>query len=269
MITVLFRDEMDQANLDVAIGQLAIPNDVEIENFLDSEICYTITELKNNIIYRTGDRGVVEFKKTNRFAFQITQSTPQKPTEGALKLLNRLPPRGLIYTIGYGNRDIVEFIDLLKKYEIQFVIDVRSAAYSKYNEAYSYHPLQEILKENGIKYVSMGEQLGGRPKDDSCYTDGKVDYGKVATKAFYQAGIDRLKTALQKQLQIVLMCSELKPEQCHRTKLIGQTLDDIGIELAHIDETGIVRNQTEIIDRLTNGQLSMFEPNFTSNKSYR
>ena len=32
------------------------------------------------------------------------------------------------------------------------------------------------------------------------------------------------------------MCSEGKPEMCHRSKLIGATLDELGIPVLHIDE---------------------------------
>ena len=194
---------------------------------------------------------------------------PKISYEGSLMLLNKVAPRDTIYTIGYGNRDVKIFIALLKRYKTEFVIDIRSSAYSRYNEAFSQVPLQEELRENGIRYVSMGEQLGGRPKDNTCYTNGKVDYEKVETKNFYKAGIGRLETALQKQLNVVLMCSELRPEQCHRSKLIGQTLNKKGIEVAHIDEKGIIRSQLYVISRLNNGQLSMFEQTFTSRKAYR
>ncbi|MCB0160946.1 MAG: hypothetical protein KDD83_22590, partial [Caldilineaceae bacterium] len=67
----------------------------------------------------------------------------------------------------------------------------------------------------------------------------------------------------------VLMCSEGKPETCHRSKLIGKTLDEEGIPVAHIDETDTLRTQAEIIFRLTDGQLSLFGGHdFTSRKRY-
>jgi hypothetical protein len=65
------------------------------------------------------------------------------------------------------------------------------------------------------------------------------------------------------------MCSEGRPEQCHRSKLIGEALAAAGIPLYHIDEDGTLLSQTEVIDRLTHGQLDLFgQPAFTSRKRY-
>jgi uncharacterized protein (DUF488 family) len=175
----------------------------------------------------------------------------------------------MIYTIGYGNRTIEEFIDLLNGYQIHYLIDVRSAPYSKFNPDFSKDPLRTILSEHQIGYVFMGDQLGGKPDDERCYTpDGKIDYDKLSRTDYYQAGIARLQKAQQQQFNVVLMCSELKPESCHRGKLIGETLNEAGFEVRHIDENGELINQQAVIQRLTHGQLSFFEQTFTSNKKY-
>ncbi len=184
-------------------------------------------------------------------------------------MMTETTPINTVYTIGYGNRTFDDFVSLLKKYEIEYVVDVRSSAYSKYNKAFSQTPLREELKKHGIGYLFMGDQLGGKPEDDTCYTNGKVDYEKVSRTEFYQEGIARLNVALEKQYRVALMCSELKPETCHRSKLIGQTLDENNISVRHIDETGVLRTQQEIINRLTHGQLSFLEPSFRSRKTYR
>ena len=65
------------------------------------------------------------------------------------------------------------------------------------------------------------------------------------------------------------MCSEGRPEQCHRSKLIGEALAGLGISLCHIDEDGALLTQRQVIDRLTHGQLDLFgQPCFTSRKRY-
>jgi len=142
-----------------------------------------------------------------------------------------------IYTIGYGNRTMGGFIDLLKRYKIEYLVDLRSQPYSRFKPEFSQKELEQHLKRAGIRYMYMGDMLGGRPGDDDCYThDRCVDYAKVQEKAFFKRGIDRILAAWDKQLRIALMCSELKPEECHRSKLIGTTLDEMGIVVAHIDE---------------------------------
>ncbi len=164
-----------------------------------------------------------------------------------------------IYTVGYGNRSIEEFVNLLQQYEIKFLIDARSHPYSRYKPEFSKEALAKRLKQYDIQYIFMGDTLGGRPDDDTCYLDGRVDYAKVREKAFYQQGISRLHTAWEKQLRFALMCSEAKPEECHRSKLIGNTLIEQQIEVAHIDETDKIKTQEEINQILTEGQLSLFE----------
>src|SRR5260370_36390208 len=39
-----------------------------------------------------------------------------------------------VYTIGYGGRSIEQFIELLNRYEIEFLIDVRSQPYSRFHQ---------------------------------------------------------------------------------------------------------------------------------------
>ena len=174
-----------------------------------------------------------------------------------------------IYTIGYGARSIEEFIDVLQQYHIQYLVDIRTAPYSRYKPEFSKAALENALQAANIRYLYLGQELGGQPDDPDCYVDGKVDYDKVKAKPGYQAGIERIRNAHRQQLPVVLMCSEGKPEQCHRSKLIGATLTEHKIPVVHIDETDQLKNQEEVIFALTGGQLGLFgELTFTSRKRY-
>ncbi len=177
-----------------------------------------------------------------------------------------------IYTIGYGAREIEELLSTLQANHIQYLLDVRTSPYSSYKPAFSKNALQTFLEANGVRYLFIGDALGGQPDKDACYTDGKVDYEKVAQQPFYRAGIERLHKASQLGQCVVLMCSEGKPENCHRSKLIGQTLTSEGIEVLHIDEQDTVISQQDVLLRLTGGQPSLFGDDFfsfTSRKKYR
>jgi uncharacterized protein (DUF488 family) len=161
-----------------------------------------------------------------------------------------------IYSIGYGSRNIEEFVSVLKKNEIRYLIDVRSKPYSKYKPEYSKDALKSNLEESGVKYIFMGKNLGGLPDVPSCYTDdGKIDYEAVKTKEFFREGIERVKNAVSQNLRVVLMCSEEKPERCHRSKLIGQVLSNEGVEVLHIDENDQLITQEEVILRLNKKPL--------------
>ena len=99
----------------------------------------------------------------------------------------------------------------------------------------------------------------GHPDDEACYDEnGQVDYEKVKDIESYQSGIKRLQTAFGQQRCVALMCSEGKPEQCHRSKLIGASLTIQDIPVIHIDENDEQQTQDNVIDRLTGGQLRLF-----------
>jgi uncharacterized protein (DUF488 family) len=174
-----------------------------------------------------------------------------------------------IFTIGYGDRNIESFTAVLQQYQIAYLIDVRTAPYSKFKPDFSKERLERALAHVGIRYLFLGDQLGGRPSDPDCYTNDKVDYEKIKSKAWYQEGIGRLQNAFQQQRRVALMCSEGKPENCHRSKLLGATLTDLNIPVAHIDENDQLKTQAEVISQLTGGQLGLFgDPTFTSRKRY-
>jgi len=177
-----------------------------------------------------------------------------------------------IYTIGYGARDVEALLAALKANRIQYLLDVRTSPYSSYKPAFSKNALRTFLEANGVRYLYVGDSLGGQPADQSCYTDGKVDYEKVSQKQFYRDGIERLLKASRLGERVALMCSEGKPENCHRAKLIGKTLTSEGVEVLHIDEKDTLISQNDVLLRLMGGQPSLFGDDFftfTSRKRYQ
>jgi uncharacterized protein (DUF488 family) len=177
--------------------------------------------------------------------------------------------RHSLFTIGYGARTLEEFIAALKANRIEYLIDVRTAPYSKFKPEFSKDILQYHVERAGIHYLFMGDALGGQPKDPACHTDGKVDYDKVRAQPWFQKGIERLLKAFEQQHRVALMCSEGRPEQCHRSKLIGEALAAAGIPVRHIDEDGGLLTQAQVINRLTKGQMDLFgQASFTSRKRY-
>jgi uncharacterized protein (DUF488 family) len=176
-----------------------------------------------------------------------------------------------IYTIGYSSRSLDELVATLRRYNIEYLIDVRSQPYSKHKPEFSKAALEREVRERGLRYVFMGDVLGGRPKGLQYYSGDKVDYVKLREAPLYKEGIARLQTAIDKGLVVALMCSEGKPQECHRSKLIGVTLENMGVEVRHIDENGELRTQAEALEEITHGQLSFFEDNpdtSTSRKGY-
>lgn len=176
-----------------------------------------------------------------------------------------------LYSIGHGNKSFEEFEGELRSFDIQYLIDVRTKPFSKWNPSFNQEILKYLLQGNGYTYVYMGDLIGGLPNDPSCYTDGHIDYSKVREKDFFRKGIDRLLTAAEKELRVAIMCSESEPEKCHRSKLIGQELLKHNISLNHIVGIGKSLSQETVMAILTKGAgtMTLFgEETFVSRKSY-
>lgn len=159
-----------------------------------------------------------------------------------------------LYSIGHGNKEIEQFIQELRSFEIRYLVDVRTKPYSKWNPEYNQAALKVHMNRVGITYVYMGDVLGGMPDDPSCYTDGHIDYSKMAKKETFVKGLERLITANEKKINLAVMCSESDPTMCHRSKLIGQELLKREIIMNHIVGIGIVKSQQIIINELSKGK---------------
>jgi uncharacterized protein (DUF488 family) len=179
-------------------------------------------------------------------------------------------PATQLLTIGYGNdRAAEEFIALLRRYNIEYLVDVRSKPYSKYRPEFSKDALAAILTRAGFKYVFMGDSLGGLPSDPTCFVDGKVSYAACREKEWFRAGLARLAKGVQDGRRIAIMCAELEPERCHRSKLVGEALRDLGVPIAHIDDDGELVPQERVMARLDGGQAQLFGSDLTSRKKYQ
>jgi uncharacterized protein (DUF488 family) len=166
----------------------------------------------------------------------------------------------LLLTLGYGKRSIGDTIALLERHWVQCLADVRSVPYSRHHPDFSYDALKAHLEAHNITYLYMGAELGGRPKDPDCYDEnGRVDYDACRQRTEFREGIERLRAAWDQGQRTALLCSESRPENCHRSKLIGVALAEVGIEVTHLDEDGAPVNQQEVMNRLLEGQLSLFD----------
>ena len=178
----------------------------------------------------------------------------------------------MIYSIGHGSKNIDIFINELNSFNIKYLIDIRSNPYSKYNPQYNREILHNQLISSNIIYVYLGDNLGGLPKDHSCYCEGKVSYDLLKEKDFFKEGMKRLINASELNVNVAIMCSEIKPEECHRSKLIGQELMKLNISIQHIIDNRTIKDQITLINQLTKGKgvVDLFgeEPSFTSKKKY-
>ncbi len=147
----------------------------------------------------------------------------------------------VLWTVGHSTRAIDEYIRILKSYDIELVVDVRTIPRSRKNPQFNKDDLKSALAEEGIEYIHEKE-LGGlrHSKKDSPNTAwrnesfrGFADY--MQTPAFSQALARLAATAQEKRT--VIMCAETLPWRCHRS-LIADALIADGFKVIEIFKEG-------------------------------
>lgn len=162
------------------------------------------------------------------------------------ELASSRPEDPELFSIGHSSQPLESFLRLLKDYDIEVVVDVRTAPYSRFNPQFNGRDLQRALKEHGLGYVFLGRELGGRPEGDKFYDpDGHVLYGRMAETTEFKAGLERLLDGATR-FRVAMMCSEEDPAECHRFLLITRVLHSQGIRVAHIRKDGTLQRTEDV-----------------------
>lgn len=158
-----------------------------------------------------------------------------------------------IYTIGHSNYDSNYFMEMLLKFKVNTVVDVRSVPFSKYVPHFNKDNIKTLLNNYGIHHIYMGEELG-IIKDDDCLLskDGYLDFEKVKKTNLFKNGIARIIDGFSKGYTIAIMCTEKDPMNCHRSILIGRELHNEKYTIAHILTDGSMETHAQFEERLIN-----------------
>jgi len=179
---------------------------------------------------------------------------------------NELQEKLTIFTVGHSNHSLEVFIGLLKSDNIDVLVDVRSKPFSRFSPQFNKEGLEKAVKASGIKYLFLGKELGGRPRDSEFYNNqGFVLYSRLAESPLFVEGIDRLIKGI-KTYRVAVMCGEENPANCHRRLLVGRVLAKRGVGVRHIRGDGTVQDEDELAreEYRREGeqtQLSLFESN--------
>ncbi len=172
--------------------------------------------------------------------------------------------KNVIYTIGYTAFNIIDFVKVLKKYDIKCLIDVRSTPKSNYYKDFDDTNIKNTLSTNNIIYRNYKKEFGARQDDMNFYCNGYLDFEKFSKSQQFNEGIEKIKKAQEMGYGVCLMCAEKDPINCHRTVLIGRNLDKKGFKVEHILADETTCTQKNIDNRLLNkyfpnrNQLSIF-----------
>jgi predicted GIY-YIG superfamily endonuclease len=153
-----------------------------------------------------------------------------------------------LYSVGHSNQSMDEFLGLLQLHDIEVLVDVRSAPYSRFVPQYNHASLKEAIVAAGMRYVYLGKELGGRPDDIAFYdSDGRADYRMISGTPLFQEGIDRLRRGGE-MYRVAMMCSEEDPTVCHRRLLISRVIESQGHVVGHIRGDGRIDLEADLRD---------------------
>ena len=142
------------------------------------------------------------------------------------------------FTIGHSNHDFEAWLALVRRHQIQVVVDTRSSPYSKYVPQFDRELVQRSLEQAGVRYLFLGDDLCGRPANPAYYDgSGHVLYSRLRDDAHFQAAIARLESGMER-FSVALLCGEEDPAHCHRRLLIGRVLSERGHTMLHIRGDG-------------------------------
>jgi uncharacterized protein (DUF488 family) len=158
--------------------------------------------------------------------------------------------RRTLFTIGHSNHAQEDFLGVLSMHGITAVCDVRSAPFSRFSPQFNRDEISKALQVRGVAYLFLGRELGGRSEDPACYVEGKVQYDRLASGAFFQQGLTRVEDGMTKGFRIALMCAEKDPIECHRTILVARHLAARDIDVRHILASGEIETHAGAMGRL-------------------
>lgn len=147
-----------------------------------------------------------------------------------------------ILTVGHSNHEEREFLDLLRGAGVELVADIRANPHSRYPQ-FNRSSLAAELIEQGIHYIDLGGELGGRrtPAADSPNAGWeKIEafqgYADHMSSLEFETGIERLEE-LARERRTAVMCAEADWSRCHR-RLLSDALTFRGWRILHLGPTG-------------------------------
>ena len=154
-----------------------------------------------------------------------------------------------LWTIGHSNHSAEKFLDLLSRFGIACVVDVRSIPHSRRNPQFNRERMSRSLSSRDIKYIWEGEALGGkrdiRQNPEFFDAEGRIDWKKVRNREDFIRAMSRLRTQVGKEPTAVL-CAEENPRNCHRLHLISAAwVESCGENISHIRGDGRVETHAQ------------------------
>ena len=138
-----------------------------------------------------------------------------------------------IYTIGFSKKSLREFVKLLKNSQIEKLIDIRLNNTSQLSGYAKKDDLAYIMELINIEYVH-DISLAPDNKLLSDYKKNLVDWGDYKTRylnILEERNIKDSINELTNNKTVCLLCSEHKPNKCHRSLLASFIKNNLNEDL--------------------------------------
>ncbi|WKV85855.1 DUF488 domain-containing protein [Pseudomonas sp. B24_DOA] len=150
----------------------------------------------------------------------------------------------VIFTIGHSTRPIDVFIQMLKSFDVNAVVDIRTVPRSRTNPQYNLDVLPDLLAESDIQHYQIASLGGLRkksktvPDEVNAFWDNRSfhNYADYAFSEEFEEGLNQL-LQLSDSRRCAIMCSEAVWWRCHR-RIVADYLLSRGVEVLHIMDIG-------------------------------
>lgn len=156
----------------------------------------------------------------------------------------------IVYTVGHSTRTLEQFVELIRGFGVDRVVDIRTVPRSRTNPQYNLETLPEGLAAFGIAHQQIPELGGLRRKSKTvpAETNGFWmnrsfhNYADYALGEEFEAGLNQL-LAMAETQRCAIMCAEAVWWRCHR-RIVADYLLAREVEVVHIMDNGKANEAT-------------------------
>ena len=149
-----------------------------------------------------------------------------------------------VYTVGHSTRTLEQFVELIRGFGVDTVVDIRTVPRSRTNPQYNLDTLPETLAALGMEHHQISELGGLRkksrtvpPETNGFWTNRSFhNYADYALSEEFETGLNRL-LEIGETRRCAIMCAEAVWWRCHR-RIVADYLLVRDVSVFHIMGNG-------------------------------
>lgn len=150
-----------------------------------------------------------------------------------------------IYTVGFGNRTLREYTDLVALLGVDTVVDIRSAQTSPRRPQFRSESIDDALFDLGIDYLDGSATMGPR-QEGFLDAHGRTDWQAMRMSDGYRKSIQGIADLMRSGHTVAVTSSEGSPLTSHRLATVSRDLHGMGANVVHVMRNGCVLRHEEV-----------------------